>query len=85
MYSWNSVFRVSTFDVRCTHASDVSSVLDRLLDAHPDVVDAPGTGRERNIVLDAADVLLMLTDLDTDLVLSGHKHVPFFWGVTKTV
>jgi 3',5'-cyclic AMP phosphodiesterase CpdA len=26
-------------------------------------------------------VLAELTRLDVDLVLSGHKHVPFFWGV----
>jgi len=53
----------------------------KILTVHHHLVGIPGTGRERNIVLDAADVLLTLTDLDIDLVLSGHKHVPFFWGV----
>ena len=48
---------------------------------HHHLVAIPGTGRERNIVLDAGDVLFTLADLDVDLVLSGHKHVPFFWGV----
>src|SRR5919197_589637 len=53
----------------------------KILTVHHHLVGIPGTGRERNIVLDAADVLLTLTDLDIDLVLSGHKHVPVFWGV----
>jgi 3',5'-cyclic AMP phosphodiesterase CpdA len=44
-------------------------------------VSIPGTGRERNIVFDAGDLLLTLVRLDIDLVLSGHKHVPFFWGL----
>jgi 3',5'-cyclic AMP phosphodiesterase CpdA len=53
----------------------------RIVTVHHHLVGIPGTGRERNIVLDAADVLLTITDLDVDLILSGHKHVPFFWGV----
>jgi Icc protein len=53
----------------------------RIVTVHHHLVAIPGTGRERNIVLDAGDVLFTLTDLDIDLVLSGHKHVPFFWGV----
>jgi len=48
---------------------------------HHHLVPIPGTGRERNIVLDAGDLLLTLVDLDIDVVLSGHKHVPFFWGL----
>lgn len=48
---------------------------------HHHLVSIPGTGRERNIILDAGDVLAELTQLDIDVVLSGHKHVPYFWGV----
>ena len=48
---------------------------------HHHLVPIPGTGRERNIILDAGDVLAELTQLDIDVVLSGHKHVPYFWGV----
>lgn len=48
---------------------------------HHHLVAIPGTGRERNIVVDAGDVLEVLTEAGVDLVLSGHKHVPFFWGV----
>jgi 3',5'-cyclic-AMP phosphodiesterase len=53
----------------------------RIVAVHHHLVSIPGTGRERNIVLDAGDLLLTLVSLDVDLVLSGHKHVPFFWGV----
>jgi len=48
---------------------------------HHHLVPIPGTGRERNIITDAGDLLAHLTQLDIDIVLSGHKHVPFFWGL----
>jgi Icc protein len=48
---------------------------------HHHLVSIPGTGRERNIITDAGDLLAELTRLDVDLVLCGHKHVPFFWGL----
>jgi len=53
----------------------------RIVAVHHHLVPIPGTGRERNIVLDAGDLLLTLTGVDVDLVLSGHKHVPYFWGL----
>jgi 3',5'-cyclic AMP phosphodiesterase CpdA len=53
----------------------------RIVTVHHHLVPIPGTGRERNIVLDAGDVLHTLVGLDVDVVLSGHKHVPFFWGL----
>ena len=43
------------------------------------LVPVPGTGRERNTVWDAGDVLALLAELDVDVVLSGHKHVPYIW------
>jgi 3',5'-cyclic AMP phosphodiesterase CpdA len=46
---------------------------------HHHLIPLPGTGRERNIVLDAGDVLQRLTEAKVDLVLSGHKHVPYSW------
>ena len=48
---------------------------------HHHLVSIPGTGRERNIITDAGDVLAELTRVDVDVIVSGHKHVPFFWGV----
>ncbi len=46
---------------------------------HHHLVPVPGTGRERNTVWDAGDVLALLADLQVDVVLSGHKHVPHVW------
>jgi 3',5'-cyclic AMP phosphodiesterase CpdA len=51
----------------------------RIFVLHHHLVSVPGTGRERNIVWDAGDVLALLTELDIKLVLCGHKHVPNVW------
>jgi Icc protein len=48
---------------------------------HHHIVPIPGTGRERNIITDAGDLLMVLTGLDIDIVICGHKHVPYFWGL----
>jgi 3',5'-cyclic AMP phosphodiesterase CpdA len=39
----------------------------------------PGTGRERSIVNDAGDLLEVLIRAGCNIVLSGHKHVPYVW------
>jgi 3',5'-cyclic-AMP phosphodiesterase len=46
---------------------------------HHHLISLPGTGRERNIIFDAGDVLERLVEARVDLVLSGHKHVPHSW------
>ena len=46
---------------------------------HHHLIPLPGTGRERNIIFDAGDVLERLVEARVDLVLSGHKHVPYSW------
>jgi 3',5'-cyclic AMP phosphodiesterase CpdA len=46
---------------------------------HHHLVPVPGTGRERNIVFDAGDMLRVLASAGADLVLCGHKHVPNVW------
>jgi len=51
----------------------------RIFVLHHHLVPVPGTGRERNIVWDAGDVLALLTELKVNLVLCGHKHVPNVW------
>ena len=51
----------------------------RIFVLHHHLVPVPGTGRERNVVWDAGDVLALLTELGVDLVLCGHKHVPNVW------
>jgi 3',5'-cyclic-AMP phosphodiesterase len=46
---------------------------------HHHLLPIPGTGRERNVVHDAGDVLQLLLGCGVKLVLSGHKHVPHAW------
>jgi 3',5'-cyclic-AMP phosphodiesterase len=53
----------------------------RIFVCHHHLMPIPGTGRERNQVLDAGDVLSLLRRLEVDLVLSGHRHVPYVWPV----
>ncbi len=52
---------------------------------HHYLIGVPGTGRERNIILDAGDVLSILRETEVDLVLCGHKHVPNAWQFGKTL
>lgn len=53
----------------------------RIVALHHHLMSVPETGRERNVCCDAGDVLRVLLQCETDLVLSGHKHVPFAWSV----
>ncbi|MDQ3990791.1 MAG: metallophosphoesterase [Actinomycetota bacterium] len=46
---------------------------------HHHLIPIPGTGRERNIVYDAGDLLEVLIGAGVQVVLSGHKHVPYVW------
>ncbi len=52
---------------------------------HHHIVSIPQTGRERNVLSDAGDILKTLTTHEVDLVLSGHKHVPNIWRINETV
>jgi 3',5'-cyclic-AMP phosphodiesterase len=51
----------------------------RVFILHHHLLPIPGTGRERNVVHDAGDTLEVLQSAGVDLVLSGHKHVPYAW------
>jgi Icc protein len=53
----------------------------RVFVCHHHLMPIPGTGRERNQVLDAGDVLSLLRQVEVDLVLAGHRHVPYVWPV----
>ncbi len=53
----------------------------RVFVCHHHLVPVPGTGRERNQVLDAGDVLSLLRRCGVDIVLSGHRHVPYVWPI----
>jgi 3',5'-cyclic-AMP phosphodiesterase len=53
----------------------------RLFVCHHHLMPIPATGRERNQVRDAGDVLALLRRCAVDLVLAGHRHVPYVWPV----
>jgi len=46
---------------------------------HHHLMPVPGTGRERSVVSDAGDLLELLITSGVNVVLSGHKHVPWVW------
>ena len=51
----------------------------RIFVLHHHLLPVPGTGRERNIVYDAGDAIECLQRSKVNLVLCGHKHVPYAW------
>lgn len=53
----------------------------KIVALHHHLIPIPGTGRERNIIYDAGDFLEVLVQSGVNLVLSGHKHVPYLWKV----
>ena len=54
----------------------------RIVVLHHHILAVPGTGRDANILRDAGDVTAVLRDAGVDLVLSGHRHVPYFWNLS---
>ncbi len=56
----------------------------KVLAMHHHLIPIPGTGRERHIPTDAGDILKLCTELKINLVLSGHKHLPWIWHLEKT-
>src|SRR3954462_6014551 len=54
----------------------------KILMIHHHILAVPGTGRDVNILRDAGDVMAILRELGVDLVLSGHRHVPYVWSIS---
>jgi len=63
--------------IRDTFSGEEDKV--KIMALHHHLLPVPGTGRERNIPVDAGDVLKMCCDLKVNIVLSGHKHKPWIW------
>ncbi len=55
----------------------------RIFMLHHHLLPVPGTGRERNIVYDAGDLLEVLQECGVNMVLGGHKHVPYAWRLER--
>jgi 3',5'-cyclic-AMP phosphodiesterase len=56
----------------------------KVIALHHHIIPVPKTGRERNVLADAGDVLFSLIKGKADLVISGHKHVPHYWHLENT-
>jgi 3',5'-cyclic-AMP phosphodiesterase len=54
----------------------------KILMIHHHILAVPGTGRDVNILHDSGDVMAILRELRVDMVLSGHRHVPYVWSVS---
>lgn len=55
----------------------------RIFVMHHHLLPLPGTGRERSVVFDAGDLLEILIRAGVNLVLTGHKHVPWVWRLEQ--
>lgn len=56
----------------------------KIIALHHHIIPVPKTGRERNVLSDAGDILLSLIEGKANLVLSGHKHMPHIWIMGET-
>ncbi len=54
----------------------------RILIVHHHILAVPGTGRDVNNLRDAGDVMAILREVGVDMVLSGHRHVPYVWSIS---
>lgn len=54
----------------------------KILMIHHHIMAVPGTGRDVNILQDSGDVMAILRELKVDMVLSGHRHVPYVWSIS---
>jgi Icc protein len=68
-----------------SHTMELKKVLSgnfafKVLVLHHHLISVPNSGRERNILRDAGDVLKMAKKSGVNLVLSGHKHIPWQWS-----
>lgn len=56
----------------------------KIIALHHHIIPVPKTGRERNVLSDAGDILQSIIDGKANLVLSGHKHMPHVWIMGNT-
>jgi Icc protein len=52
---------------------------------HHHLIPIPDTGLERATIEDAGDVLKLLSSLNVNLVLCGHRHRPWLWRLGSTI
>ncbi len=59
--------------------SKVEAGLIKVFALHHHLVPVPRSGRERDILVDAGDILELMMHKGVSLILSGHRHYPWVW------
>ena len=54
----------------------------KIVIVHHHILAVPGTGRDVNNLRDAGDVMAIFRELKVDMVLAGHRHVPYVWSIS---
>lgn len=57
----------------------------KIIAIHHHILPIPMSGRERNVLANAGDLLDIIQRADVDLVVSGHRHYPNVYEVEDTV
>lgn len=57
----------------------------KIFTLHHHLIPVPGTGRERNTIHDAGDLLEVIVEIGINVILCGHKHVPHLWHFENIV
>ncbi len=57
----------------------------KILAIHHHILPIPMSGRERNVLANAGDLLDLIQRAEVDLVVSGHRHYPNVYNVENTV
>lgn len=65
--------------------NDYSSKPIKIVAIHHHILPIPMSGRERNVLANAGDLLDLIQRADVDLVVSGHRHYPNVYEVDSTV
>jgi 3',5'-cyclic AMP phosphodiesterase CpdA len=65
--------------------TNIDEKLLRVFAIHHHLVPVPRSGRERDNLVDAGDMLELLMHKGVSLVLSGHRHYPWVWRLENMV
>jgi predicted phosphodiesterase len=57
----------------------------KMVAMHHHIIPVPKSGRERNILQNAGDILDLIIKDDVDMVLAGHRHYPNLYRIENTV
>jgi len=73
------------FEMLKENLSRHEDISTKIVVLHHHTVPIPWTGKERNVLSNAGDLLELFLRSDVDLVLSGHKHFPNSYKIEGTV